>query len=79
MAKTIRARFSNGVIEPLDKVNLPEGEEITIVISRMVEGKGMLEALRTTAGAWRDLVDCEELERNIYVDRLVQSRPEPRL
>jgi len=79
MPKEIRARFSNGIIEPLEKVELEEGEEITIVISKRAKGKGMREALRATAGGWKDLMDCEELERNIYADRLIQTRPEPRL
>ena len=34
MLRTIRARFSHGVIEPLEKVEMPEGKEITITISR---------------------------------------------
>lgn len=33
MLRTIRARFSHGVIEPLEKVEMPEGKEITITIS----------------------------------------------
>ncbi len=33
MARTIRARFSHGVIEPLEKVEMPEGQEITITIA----------------------------------------------
>jgi virulence-associated protein VagC len=51
------------------------------IISGRAEGKGerMREALRATAGAWKDLVDCEELKRNIYADRLINTRPEPRL
>ena len=79
MAKEIRARFSKGVIQPLEEVDLEEGEEITISISERARGNGMREALRATAGAWSDLIDCEELERNIYADRLIASRPEPRL
>lgn len=79
MTKEIRARFSKGVIEPLEKVDLEEGEELTISISKLTRGNGMREALRATAGAWKDLIDCEELERNIYADRLIQTRPEPRL
>jgi predicted DNA-binding antitoxin AbrB/MazE fold protein len=79
MAKEIRARFSKGVIEPLEKVELEEGEEITIVISKRTKGKGMREALRATAGAWKDIIDGEELKRNIYTDRLINTRPEPKL
>ena len=79
MAKEIRARFSKGVIEPLEKVELEEGEEITIVISKRTKGKGMREALRATAGAWKDTIDGEELKRNIYTDRLINTGPEPKL
>ena len=32
MARTIRARFLHGVIEPLEKVEIPEGKEITVTI-----------------------------------------------
>ena len=74
MAKEIRARFSRGVIEPLE-----EGEEVKIIISERAKGKAMREALRVTAGAWKDLIDCEELKRNIYADRLIHTRPEPKL
>jgi predicted DNA-binding antitoxin AbrB/MazE fold protein len=79
MAKEIRARFSKGKVEPLEEVDLREGEEVRVVIPERAKGKGMLEALRATAGAWKDLVDGEELKRNIYADRLISTRPEPKL
>jgi predicted DNA-binding antitoxin AbrB/MazE fold protein len=79
MPKEIRARFSNGVIEPLEKVELEEGEEITIVISERAKGKGVIEALRASAGAWKGTHDPEELKRNIYADRLANTRPESKL
>ena len=36
MARTIKARFSHGVIEPLEKVEMPEGKEITITIEEIL-------------------------------------------
>ena len=30
MLKTIRARFSKGIIEPLEKVDIADGKEITV-------------------------------------------------
>ena len=48
MGGTLRARFTNGVFEPLEKVELPEGEEVTLI-------------------------------RNIYADRRIMTRPEPKL
>jgi predicted DNA-binding antitoxin AbrB/MazE fold protein len=53
MAKEIRARFSKKVIEPLEKVELEEGEEIIITISKQEKGKGMIEALCASAGGWK--------------------------
>ena len=78
MGKNIRARFSKGVIEPLEKIDFREGEEITISILEppsKPQKKKFLEALKTTAGGWKDLIDCDELKRNIYNDRLITTRP----
>jgi predicted DNA-binding antitoxin AbrB/MazE fold protein len=78
MAGTIRARFANGVLEPLERLDVPEGEVLTITIIRLSvnEGGGGLER---SAGGWKGLIDAEELKRNIYADRLISTRPEPRL
>ena len=79
MANEIRARFSDGVIEPLEEVELEEGEEIRIIILEQAKGEAMIEALRASAGGWKGTHDAEELKRNIYADRLIGTRPEPKL
>jgi len=79
LARQIRARFTKGKIEPLEEVDLKEGEEVRVIIPERATGKTMLEALRASAGGWKGLVDGEELKRNIYADRLISTRPEPRL
>ena len=79
MAKEFRARFSHGVLEPLEAVDLKEGEEVKVIIAERPKGKGMIEALRASAGGWKGLIDAEELKRNIYADRLISTRPEPKL
>lgn len=82
MGKNIRARFSRGVIEPLEKIDIREGEEITISILETPpkpKKKKFLEALKVTAGGWKELIDCDELKKNIYNDRLITTRPEVRL
>ena len=38
-----------------------------------------LNALRATAGAWRGNVDSDQLMKDIYASRLINTRPEPRL
>jgi predicted DNA-binding antitoxin AbrB/MazE fold protein len=35
MAGTIRAHFANGVLEPLERLDMPEGEVLTITIIRL--------------------------------------------
>ena len=79
MAKEIRARFSRGVLEPLEALDLKEGEEVKVIITERSKGQGMIEALRASAGGWKGLIDAEELKRNIYADRLISTRPEPKL
>lgn len=78
MARTIKARFSNGVIEPLEKIEIPEGKEVTVTIAEIPEEE-KVDALDATFGAWKDTVDCDELIKNIYADRLISTRPEVKL
>lgn len=81
MEETIKARFKGGFIEPLEELELEEGEVVSITITKITFPKkeDALEALRTTAGAWKGTIDAEELKRNIYSDRLIRSRSEPKL
>jgi hypothetical protein len=46
---------------------------------RMDRGESMRDALKATAGAWKGLIDAETLKRNIYEDRLIDTRPVPKL
>lgn len=76
----VRAVFHSGKIEPLEPLDLAEGEEILVTITERAPCReSLLEAIRATAGAWEGLVDAQELKRRIYEDRLLSSRPEPRL
>jgi predicted DNA-binding antitoxin AbrB/MazE fold protein len=43
MAKEIRARFSHGVLKPLEALDLKEGEEVKVLITERPQGKGMIE------------------------------------
>ena len=76
MSKTIKARYRNGVIEPLEEVELAEGEEFTLTIVRVPYISEAGDAFSESRGGWKGLIDCEELERNIYADRLIHARPE---
>ncbi len=78
MDSTFRACFNNGVLEPLEKIDLPEGSEVAVTIHR-VPSSADVEASRRTAGSWKGKVDAETLIRNIYAERLIVTRPEPKL
>jgi predicted DNA-binding antitoxin AbrB/MazE fold protein len=76
MCRTIGARVTRGVLEPLEALDLPEGSEVTVTI---VKGhRPDFEAFRRAAGGWKD-IDAEKLIRMIYRSRRVSTRPVPRL
>jgi predicted DNA-binding antitoxin AbrB/MazE fold protein len=78
MAGTIRARMKGGMLELLDKVDLPEGTEVSVTILD-VPSRQDKEAFHRAAGGWKGTVDVDTLIENIYADRLISTRPAPRL
>ncbi len=78
MEKTVRAKFSQGVIKPMEQLDLEEGKEITITIVEF-PSRQKLEAFRKSAGTWKGTLDAEKLIKNIYADRLLSTREEPKL
>ena len=78
MGATIRARVTRGTLKPLDKVSLPEGREVTLTILDVPSMRD-LHAFDRAAGGWKGSVDTKKLLKNIYADRLVSTRPKPRL
>ena len=78
MSGTIRARVKRGMLELLEKVNLPEGKEVSVTILETPTTRGA-EGLRRSAGKWKGLIDAERLIENIYADRLISTRPIPHL
>ena len=77
MAGTVRARMRGGMLELLEKVDLPEGKEVSVTILE-TPGARAVRASQRSAGAWKGLVDAEKLIENIYADRLISTRPVPR-
>lgn len=78
MAVTIRARVEDGLLKSLEKVDLPEGEEVLVAVIGVV-GHRRGEGLRRSFGRWKGTLDADALIRNIYADRLISTRPEPKL
>lgn len=78
MSGTIRARIKGGLIEPLEQMDLPEGQEVMVTILTLPTASDR-EAFQRSAGQWKGTLDAEMLIRNIYADRLVSTRPVPAL
>ena len=78
MSGTIRARVKRGMLELLEKVDLPEGAEVSVTILETPMSK-TADGLRRSAGGWKGLIDAEQLIENIYADRLISTRSLPRL
>jgi predicted DNA-binding antitoxin AbrB/MazE fold protein len=77
MTRTIRARFSKGVFEPLEPTVteiVNEGEEVTLTIDTGPATPSG-DPLHETAGGWRGLIDAEAFKEAIYRDRLIITRP----
>jgi hypothetical protein len=78
VGRTIRARFVNGRLETASPSDLAAGEEVTVTILDF-PGREDPERSRRSAGAWKGTIGAEELIHDIYADRLLSTRPEPRL
>ena len=79
MTTNVKARYSNGALVPLEPLDLEEGKEVTVSIEDVRPPGNALHVLQAVAGAWKGTHDPEELLRNIYSDRLVNARPEPKI
>ena len=90
MPRTVKVRFANGVLTPLEPLDLVEAEyRVTVDDAPAAvpstpaavtpESAAVEDAFQSALGAWRGTHDPEELIRQIYADRLVNTRPEPRL
>jgi predicted DNA-binding antitoxin AbrB/MazE fold protein len=77
MLKTIKARYRNGLIEPLERIDITEGAEITITVSELsiplkkaktkVKSKYTLEEVRNLTSSsksnWADDIIKERQEQ----------------
>jgi hypothetical protein len=70
--KTIRAHYKDGVIHPLEPLQLPEDSELILII---VEATGLPPEetepgpFSDLVGAWDGQVDCDRFLRDVYRSR----------
>ena len=90
MPVTVKVKYANGVLTPLEPLDLADAEYRVILDDAPVsdppdatavapDPTSIEAAFQSSLGAWRGTHDPEELIRQLYADRLVNSRPEPRL
>jgi predicted DNA-binding antitoxin AbrB/MazE fold protein len=78
MGITVKARYSKGVIEPLEKLDLEEGKEVNVTINE-VPLEEAENAFLKSAGGWKGTIDADKLIKDIYSSRLISTRRLPKL
>jgi predicted DNA-binding antitoxin AbrB/MazE fold protein len=80
MLNTIKAKYKNGVFEPLEKVDLEDGSEVNITIEsrKFMSEEERERRFLSSAGGWKDIVDENFLDE-IYEQRKRKTRPEVKL
>ena len=75
MIANVRAMYTNGVLTPLEPLDLEEGKEVTLSIddAPRPSGEERRRMTRSAAGRWKGTHDPDELLRSIYSDRLAES------
>ncbi len=76
MIVKVKARFSKGVLTPLEPLNLEEGEEVMVSIDTkpQLSYEERLKITMSAAGGWVGSHDPEELKRMLYQARITGSR-----
>ncbi len=77
--RSIRARYSKGVLEPLEELDIEEGAEVSVSIKETPSADEADEAFRRSAGSWKGNSNPDELIRMIYESRITGSRIPPDL
>ena len=72
----LKARFSEGVLKPLERLDLEEGAEVLITLDPEPAETGEQRRRRSkaSAGAWSRPEDGERLKRALYEARITGSR-----
>jgi predicted DNA-binding antitoxin AbrB/MazE fold protein len=77
--RRVKARYTNGVLEPEEPLGLEEGCEVEVTVEEAssLTQEERLERMRSAAGSWKGHSDPEELKRMISEGRRVGSREPP--
>jgi len=73
MSKAVRARYSNGIIKPLEPIWFEEGEEFIITIKKEASSLAK-QRFEKSAGSWKGLIDEEGFLNEIYRARMLPQK-----
>ncbi len=74
--KNFRARYHNGVLEPLEDIDLSEDQEVVLTLDDHKQPPSDKGGLARSAGVWADMFDDhEQFIRDIYQARIDGTRP----
>ncbi len=67
----IKARFINGILEPMDTLDIEEGSEVRLIVTEInAEDRQPMKKLTGLAfGTWKG-VNAEEIRRHIHESRI---------
>ncbi len=76
MEKIVKAKYKNGVIEPMKSLEIPDDTEITITVNMpsVLSEEEKWNSFLSAAGSWKDIVDEDFLDE-IYRQRELHTRP----
>ena len=76
MTATIRAKFTNGNIVPLEPLDIEEGADLSVDIQIKPARSAEERRKRTISaiGAWKDREDIEEMKRRLYDARIARLK-----
>ena len=72
---TIKAKYINGMFQPLDKVDFLDGEEVTIrfEVSNPHSDEAKRKQLLSAVGGWKDLFDSEPIQEKRWLKMAAQD------
>lgn len=72
---TIKAKYINGMFQPLDKVDFLDGEEVTIrfEVSKPLSDEAKRKQLLSAVGGWKDLLDGEQIKEKRWLKMAAQD------
>lgn len=73
MTSDIKVRYSNGILTPLEPLDLEEGSEVVISINTPENNPDCINKTLSAAGGWKGSQDPDELIRALYKQRLSGS------